>query len=109
MIPNNRLFKTLCTPVIMALDSFGIKSTFRPRNDIEIKGRKISGTGGTESDDAFLFQGTMLTAFDVDTMLRSLRIPVDTLHALRSEVEAMVLSISTPPLDLSDQHLASQD
>ena len=81
MIPNNRLFKTLCNPVIMALDSFGVKSTFRPRNDIEIKGRKISGTGGTESEDAFLFQGTMLTDFDVDTMLRSLRIPVEKLKA----------------------------
>ena len=80
-IPNNRLFKTLCEPVVTALDYFGIKSTFRPRNDIEINGRKISGTGGTESDGAFLFQGTMLTDFDVDTMLRSLKIPVEKLKA----------------------------
>ncbi|MBW2352086.1 MAG: lipoate--protein ligase family protein [Deltaproteobacteria bacterium] len=80
-IPNNALFRTLCAPVITGLQSFGIRSAFRPRNDIEIRGRKISGTGGTESDGAFLFQGTMLTDFDVDTMLRSLRIPVEKLKA----------------------------
>jgi len=80
-IPNNRLFRRLCDPVITALELLGVKSSFRPRNDIEVNGRKISGTGGTESDDAFLFQGTMLTDFDVDTMLRSLRIPVEKLKA----------------------------
>jgi len=80
-IPNNRLFRTLCKPVISALGHLGLESSFRPRNDIEINGRKISGTGGTDSDDAFLFQGTMLVDFDVDTMLKSLRIPVEKLKA----------------------------
>ncbi|MFO7599584.1 MAG: biotin/lipoate A/B protein ligase family protein [Candidatus Desulfacyla sp.] len=80
-MPNNRLFRRLCEPVIIALRRLGLESTFRPRNDIEINGRKISGTGGTESDDAFLFQGTMLTDFDVDAMLKSLRIPVEKLKA----------------------------
>ena len=80
-IPNNRLFRTLCKPVISALGRLGLESSFRPRNDIEINGRKISGTGGTDSDDAFLFQGTMLVDFDVDTMLKSLRIPVEKLKS----------------------------
>ncbi|MDZ7698660.1 MAG: DUF116 domain-containing protein [Deltaproteobacteria bacterium] len=80
-IPNNRLFRLLCEPVVTALKLLGIESSFRPRNDIEVDGRKISGTGGTESGNAFLFQGTMLTDFDVDTMLRCLRIPVEKLKA----------------------------
>lgn len=80
-IPTERLFKTLCTPVLTALSMFNIEADFRPRNDIEIKGRKISGTGGTDSKNAFLFQGTMLVDFDVDTMLRALRIPVEKLKA----------------------------
>ncbi len=80
-IPNQRLFRTLCEPVVTALGILGLQSEFRPRNDIEIRGRKISGTGGTESDGAFLFQGTMLTDFDADTMLRALRIPVEKLKA----------------------------
>jgi lipoate---protein ligase len=80
-IPDSRLFKTLCRPTIEALDGLGIAADFRPRNDIEIKGRKISGTGGTESERAFLFQGTLLVDFDVDTMLKALKIPVEKLKA----------------------------
>ena len=45
VIPNNRLFKTLCLPVRSALKFLGLDATFRPRNDIEINGRKISGPG----------------------------------------------------------------
>ena len=37
-----------------------------------------------------------------------LRIPVDTLHSIRAQEEALVLSISIPPLDASDQHLATE-
>jgi len=105
IIPNNRLFKTLCDPVVTALDLLGLKSTFRPRNDIEINGRKISGTGGTESDGAFLFQGTMLTDFDVNTMLRSLRIPVEKLKAkeidsVKERVTCLKWELGyTPPLE----------
>ena len=80
-VPNQRLFRTLCNPVITALEFMGMNADFRPRNDIEIDGRKISGTGGTDSEEAFLFQGTMLVDFDVDTMLRCLRIPVEKLKA----------------------------
>jgi lipoate-protein ligase A len=81
IIPNSRLFKTLCQPVVIALGRLGVSAQFRPRNDIEVCGRKISGTGGTESQGAFMFQGTMLVDFDVDTMLRALRIPVEKLKA----------------------------
>lgn len=80
-VPNARLFKTLCDPVLAALALLNLQAEFRPRNDIEIDGRKISGTGGTESGSAFMFQGTMLVDFDVDTMLRALKIPVEKLKA----------------------------
>lgn len=80
-IPNNKLFRQFCQPVATALGRLGLDAVFRPRNDIEINGRKISGTGGTESEDAFMFQGTMLVDFDVDTMLRALHIPVEKLKA----------------------------
>ena len=80
-IPTNRIFRTLCIPVIVALEQLGIKADFRPRNDIEINGRKISGTGGTEAGGAFLFQGTLLVDFDVHAMIKSLKIPVEKLKA----------------------------
>jgi len=104
-VPTGKLFKALCDPVVVALDLLGVKAAFRPRNDIEIDGRKISGTGGTESYGAFLFQGTMLVDFDIDTMLRSLRIPIEKLKA--KEIDSIKERLTclnwelgyTPPLD----------
>ena len=69
-------FKQLSQPLIKSLDELGLKASFRSRNDIEINGKKISGTGGTEEGDVFLFQGTLLVDFDIITMLKALRIPV---------------------------------
>ena len=61
------------------LRKLGIPAAFRPRNDIEVEGRKISGTGGVVDDGVFLFQGTVLTDFDVETMLKALRVPTEKL------------------------------
>jgi lipoate-protein ligase A len=103
-IPTNAVFKKMCTPVVDALAILGIEAVFRPRNDIEIEGRKISGTGGTESDGAFLFQGTMLVDFDVETMIKSLRIPVEKLKAkeidsIKERVTCLKWELGfTPPL-----------
>ncbi len=80
-IVNAGLFKALCDPVVTALAGWGLEAAFRPRNDIEIAGRKIAGTGGAESEDAFLFQGTLLIDFQVDAMLAALRVPVEKLEA----------------------------
>ncbi len=75
-IADTDFFKRLSQPVVYALGRLGINASFRPRNDIEVMGRKISGTGGTEDGDVFLFQGTLLVDFDIETMLKALRIPI---------------------------------
>ncbi|MFH1242252.1 MAG: DUF116 domain-containing protein [Pseudomonadota bacterium] len=74
------LYRILCDGAIEGLLSLGVKASFRPVNDIEVEGRKISGTGGTEAHDAFLFQGTLLIDLDIETMLRALRIPTEKLR-----------------------------
>ncbi len=99
-IPNGRLFKALCDPVVTALAMLNIAAEFRPRNDIEVNGRKISGTGGTEADDAFMFQGTMLVDFDVNTMLRALRIPVEKLKA--KEIDSVKERVTCLKWELGD-------
>lgn len=73
------LYARLCQGAVRGLERLGVPAAFRPKNDIEVEGRKISGTGGTEIDSALLFQGTLLVDFDVDTMLRALRIPTEKL------------------------------
>ncbi len=74
------LNELMCQGLVEALDILGVNATFRPVNDVEVAGRKISGTGGTESGGAILFQGTLLVDFDVDTMVRALRIPTEKLR-----------------------------
>ena len=73
------LYELMCQGAIQGLAKLGVRAAFRPKNDIEVEGRKISGSGGTSVDGAFLFQGTLLVDFDVDTMLRALRIPTEKL------------------------------
>ncbi|MBI5014480.1 MAG: DUF116 domain-containing protein [Deltaproteobacteria bacterium] len=74
------LYSLLCEGAVRGLRRLGVEATFRPRNDIEVNGRKISGTGGTEKREAFLFQGTLLVDFDVETMVRALRVPAEKLR-----------------------------
>jgi len=74
--PVEELYERMCKGAILGLNALGIQAAFRPKNDIEVNGRKISGTGGTERDNAFLFQGTLLIDFDIETMIRALRIPI---------------------------------
>lgn len=72
----NDMYARLCESVVAGLSRLGVDATFRPKNDIEVNGRKISGTGGTALDGAFLFHGSLLTDFDVDTMMQCLKHPI---------------------------------
>jgi lipoate-protein ligase A len=74
-------------------EEFGLPFSFRPRNDIEIRGRKISGTGGTAEGKAFLFQGTLLVDLDIWQMLRALRVPMEKLKA--HEVDSLMERVTT--------------
>ena len=74
------LYRRMGEASAQGLRCLGIRAGFRPRNDVEVRGRKISGSGGTELSGAILFQGTVLVDFDVDEMLRALRIPTEKLQ-----------------------------
>ena len=85
---NRRTFETadmlaiarqVCEMAVTALRALGVYAAFRPRNDIEVQGRKIGGTGGAFDGDALLYQGTVLVEFDVEKMLKVLRIPQEKL------------------------------
>lgn len=71
--------RRICTAVAHGISSLGVTAEFRPRNDIEVDGRKVSGTGGAFDGDALLYQGTLLISFDIERMLRILNIPAEKL------------------------------
>jgi len=71
--------KRICEAAARGISALGVDARYRPRNDIEVDGRKISGTGGAFDGDALMYQGTLLIEFDVERMLRVLRIPAEKL------------------------------
>ena len=84
--------KRICTAAANGISALGVDAEFRPRNDIEIGGRKVSGTGGAFDGDSLMYQGTLLVDFDVERMLRVLRIPAEKLtgKAIASAQERVV-------------------
>ena len=74
------MYRLMCESVVTGLAKLGIDARYRPLNDIEVGGRKISGTGGTEMGNSLLYHGTLLTDFDVDTMIACLKLPLKKLE-----------------------------
>ncbi|WP_248886343.1 lipoate--protein ligase family protein [Acidithiobacillus acidisediminis] len=83
------LAQEICEAAALGLRQLGVDAQFRPRNDIEVGGRKVSGTGGIIDGKVVLFQGTVLIDLDIPRMLRILRVPAEKLnaHAIQSVAE----------------------
>jgi len=69
------LAQAICEAVAAGLARFGIDARYRPRNDIEVDGRKISGTGGFFDGDTLIYQGTVLVDVDPARLLSALKVP----------------------------------
>ncbi len=72
--------RALCEAAAAGLSTLDVKARFRPRNDIEVDGRKISGTGGFFDGDTIFYQGTVLVQMDPQRMLAALNVPKEKLE-----------------------------
>jgi lipoate-protein ligase A len=64
------IFESLSSILIKALQDLGINSGFRPKNDLEVDGKKIAGLSATlETEKAILFHASLLVDFDIPLML----------------------------------------
>ena len=97
----------ICEAAADGISRLGVDARYRPRNDIEVGGRKISGTGGFFDGDTLFYQGTVLVDMDPQTMVSALRVPQAKLakRALDSAEQRVVtlrelLAENTP--DLAD-------
>jgi lipoate-protein ligase A len=74
------------------LSRLGITARYRPRNDIEVDGRKISGTGGFFDGSTIFYQGTVLADMDPARMVSLLNIPAAKLakHGQQSGAQRVV-------------------
>jgi len=86
--PYEKVLERICSTAAGGLSRMGIDAQFRPRNDIEVNGRKISGTGGAFISGAMMFQGTVLIENETELFLKALRVPVEKLK--KREIESLM-------------------
>ncbi len=100
-----RALERICRSAARAYSQLGVQARFRPRNDIEVEGRKISGTGGLALEGGALFQGTVLVKNEIERFLRALRVPVEKLK--KREIESLMERLAfledlVGPVDLEE-------
>jgi len=69
------LAREICEAAAAGLSRLGVNAKYRPRNDIEVDGRKISGTGGFFDEDTLFYQGTVLVDMNPADMVAALNVP----------------------------------
>lgn len=57
-------YKKICSPIVKTIQRLGANATFRPINDIEVGGKKVSGNAQTRRFGAILQHGTLLLSLD---------------------------------------------
>lgn len=73
----NEIFRSLGGVLCKALAKLGLKARFRPKNDIEINGKKIAGLSASlEEREVAFFHASLLLDFDFKLMLKVLKLPL---------------------------------
>jgi len=100
------LAREICTAAAAGLQALGVDARFRPRNDIEVGGRKISGTGGFYDGDVLIYQGTVLVDLNPQRMVNALHVPESKLAKRQLDTAAQrvitlkeLLGPNTPDLE----------
>jgi lipoate-protein ligase A len=69
----SRAFAIVCRGLVRGLGHLGVTSVHHPPNDIEVRGRKVSGSALKRGKGAVLVHGTMLVDTDLELMSRLFR------------------------------------
>ncbi|WXG44842.1 MAG: biotin/lipoate A/B protein ligase family protein [Promethearchaeati archaeon SRVP18_Atabeyarchaeia-1] len=69
------VFRKMLEAPIRAYKEMGIPVVYRPVNDIEVEGRKISGNGAGEIDGIAILTGNIILDFNYNEMTRILKVP----------------------------------
>jgi len=69
------LTRAICEAAAQGLSRLGVAARYRPRNDIEVDGRKLCGTGGFFDGDTLFYQGTLLIDMNPADMAAALNVP----------------------------------
>lgn len=96
LAPNDILdsYRLLCGGIVKALNHLGIEGEFKPINDVNAGGKKVSGNAMTKRHDCVLQHGTTLLDLDVTLMFTILKVPQEKISdKMISDVKERVTSI----------------
>jgi lipoate-protein ligase A len=87
-------YELLCRGIVKALEHLGIEGEFKPINDVNAGGKKISGNAMTRRHGCVLQHGTTLLDLDVTLMFSILKVPLEKISdKMISDVKERVTSI----------------
>ncbi|MHA2358958.1 MAG: lipoate--protein ligase family protein [Candidatus Thorarchaeota archaeon] len=87
-------YRLLCGGIVNALNHLGIVSEFKPINDVNAGGKKVSGNAMTRRHGCVLQHGTTLLDLDVTLMFTILKVPQEKISdKMISDVKERVTSI----------------
>ncbi len=93
-------FKMVCTAIAKALGTFGLDAVYRPMNDVEVGGMKVSGNAQLRRKGSVLQHGTIVVDTDMnqmDCVLRVLRITPGTGVRPSKRVTTLTALLGTAP------------
>lgn len=61
-------FRKVCGAIAKAIESFGVDAVYRPLNDVEVDGRKVSGNAQLRRKGSVLQHGTVVIDTDLELM-----------------------------------------
>lgn len=94
-------YRLICGWITDSLLSLGIKSEFKPINDIVVGGKKISGNAQTRRGGVLLQHGTILHSVDAQKMFSVLRVPDEKIR------DKMITSVRERVTSISQQRVVS--
>ena len=87
-------YRLLCGGIVKALEHLGIESVFKPINDVDAGGKKVSGNAMTRRHGCVLQHGTILLDLDVNLMFTILKVPQEKISdKMIADVKERVTSI----------------
>jgi lipoate---protein ligase len=75
------VFAKMSAVLLRALNELGVPAEFRPKNDLQVNGKKIAGlSASAEVGSCLLFHCSMLVDFDIPLMLQIMNTPSEKLY-----------------------------
>ena len=95
---------------VQAYRNLGIEAEFKPVNDIQVEGRKISGNGAGDVGDARILTGNLIFEFNHDMMARVLKVPDEKFRdKIAKSLKERLSTILKETGSLPDREVVKQD